>query len=58
MARDDGRAALELLQEQGRVTQIADVNQRYREIAADYLGGYEALLNTLAVSPGNADVKR
>lgn len=52
-ARDDGRAAFDLLREQGRITEIADVNQRYRQIAADYLAGHEAGQNTLVVSPGN-----
>ena len=33
--------------------EITDVNQRYRQIAADYLAGHEARQNTLVVSPGN-----
>lgn len=57
VAHDDGRAAFDLLQEQGRITEIKDLHQRYRQIAADYLGGREAQLNTLVVSPGNDERK-
>jgi hypothetical protein len=49
----NGRAAFDFLREQGRITEVADVNQRYRQIAADYLAGHEARQNTLVVSPGN-----
>jgi len=51
--RADGRAAFHLLREQDRIMEIADVNQRYSQIAADYLAGHEARQNTLVVSPGN-----
>ena len=57
VARDDGRAAFDLLEEQGRITEIADVNRRYRQIAADYLAGVEAGQQTLVVSPGNDERK-
>jgi hypothetical protein len=57
VAHDDGRAAFDLLQEQGRITEIADVNRRYRQIAADYLAGVEAKQQTLVVSPGNDERK-
>jgi ATP-dependent exoDNAse (exonuclease V) alpha subunit len=53
VARGDGAAAFDLLQEQGRITEIADVNRRYRQIAADYVAGLEAKQQTLVVSPGN-----
>ena len=53
IARDDGRGAFDLLREQGRITEVADVNQRYHQIAADYLAGHEARQNTLVVSPSN-----
>jgi len=53
IARDDGRAAFDFLREKGRIMEITDVNQRYRQIAADYLAGHEARQNTLVVSPGN-----
>jgi conjugative relaxase-like TrwC/TraI family protein len=57
MAHDDGRAAFDLLQEQGRITEIPDVNRRYRQIAADYLAGIETKQQTLVVSPGNDERK-
>jgi len=57
VARHDGAAAFELLQEQGRITEIADVNRRYRQIAADYVAGIEAKQKTLAISPGNDERK-
>jgi len=52
-ARDDGREAFDLLQAQGRITQIPEVKERYQRIAADYLAGHQARQNTLVVSPGN-----
>jgi conjugative relaxase-like TrwC/TraI family protein len=57
VARDDGRAAFDLLQEQGRITEIPDIQRRYRQIAADYLAGVEAKQQTLVVSPGNDERK-
>jgi ATP-dependent exoDNAse (exonuclease V) alpha subunit len=45
------------LHEQGRITEIADINRRYRQIAADYLAGVEARQQTLVVSPGNDERK-
>jgi hypothetical protein len=57
VAREDGRAAFDLLQEQGRIIELCDVHNRYRQIAADYVGGYESNLNTLVVSPGNDERK-
>jgi conjugative relaxase-like TrwC/TraI family protein len=47
------REAFELLQQQGRISEIPDLKQRYRRIAADYLDGHEAGQTTLVVSPGN-----
>jgi ATP-dependent exoDNAse (exonuclease V) alpha subunit len=45
--------ALDLLEEQQRVTQIPDAASRYQRIAADYLRGHEVGQTTLVVSPGN-----
>ncbi|HEX4209197.1 MAG TPA: AAA family ATPase, partial [Candidatus Binataceae bacterium] len=45
--------ALELLQQQQRVSEIADVTVRYQSIAAAYLQGHEVGQKTLVVSPGN-----
>jgi len=45
--------ALDLLEEQQRVTQIPDAASRYQRIAADYLRGHEVGETTLVVSPGN-----
>jgi hypothetical protein len=53
IARGDGRCAFDFLWEHSRITEIADVNKRYRQIAADYLAGHEARQNMLVVSPGN-----
>jgi ATP-dependent exoDNAse (exonuclease V) alpha subunit len=47
------RDALELLRQQGRVSEIADANERYQQIAVNFLRGHEAGQNTLVVSPGN-----
>jgi ATP-dependent exoDNAse (exonuclease V) alpha subunit len=57
VAHDDGATAFDMLQEQGRVTEIPDVNRRYQQIAADYLAGIEAKQQTLVVSPGNDERK-
>jgi conjugative relaxase-like TrwC/TraI family protein len=57
IARDDGAGAFDLLEEQGRITEIAEVNRRYQQIAADYLAGIEAKQQTLVVSPGNDERK-
>jgi conjugative relaxase-like TrwC/TraI family protein len=57
VARHDGAAAFDLLQGQGRITEIADVNRRYRQIATDYVAGIEAKQRTLAISPGNDERK-
>lgn len=45
--------AIDLLDEQHRLSEIADVRERYRRIAADYLRSHEAGQQTLVVSPGN-----
>jgi ATP-dependent exoDNAse (exonuclease V) alpha subunit len=45
--------ALEMLQQQNRVSEIADASVRYRQIATAYLQGHEAGQKTLVVSPGN-----
>ena len=45
--------ALELLEQQQRVTTISDTAKRYQQIAAAYLQGHEAGQKTLVVSPGN-----
>jgi ATP-dependent exoDNAse (exonuclease V) alpha subunit len=45
--------ALEKLQEQNRVHEISDVNDRYQKIAANFLLGHQAGQTTLVVSPGN-----
>jgi conjugative relaxase-like TrwC/TraI family protein len=50
--------ALAKLQEQLRVHEIADVDQRYRRIAANFLMGYHAGQTTLVVSPGNDERKQ
>jgi hypothetical protein len=52
-AHDDGRAAFDMLAQQGRITEIPHARERYQQSAADYLAGYEAKQNTLIVSPGN-----
>jgi hypothetical protein len=57
VAHGDGAAAFDILEEQGRITEIADVKRRYRQIAADYLAGIEAKQQTLVVSPGNDERK-
>ncbi len=46
-------AALDLLDQRGRITQIPDPATRYQSIAADYLRGHAAGQKTLVVSPGN-----
>ena len=52
-AQGKPRDALELLGQQGRVSEIADAAERYQQIAANYLRGHEAGQNTLVVSSGN-----
>ena len=52
-AQGKPRDALELLCQQGRVSEIADAAVRYQQIAANFLRGHEAGQNTLVVSPGN-----
>jgi ATP-dependent exoDNAse (exonuclease V) alpha subunit len=52
-ARGKPGEALERLQEQNRGHEIADVNQRYQAIAANFLLGHQAGQTTLVVSPGN-----
>jgi ATP-dependent exoDNAse (exonuclease V) alpha subunit len=52
-AQGKPRDALELLCQQGRVSEIADATARYQQIAANFLRGHEAGQNTLVVSPGN-----
>jgi ATP-dependent exoDNAse (exonuclease V) alpha subunit len=50
---EDGRQAFELLAQQGRITEIPDMNERYQRIADDYVTAIEAGHNTLALAPGN-----
>jgi ATP-dependent exoDNAse (exonuclease V) alpha subunit len=52
-AQGKSRDALELLRQQGRVSEIADAAARYQQIAESFLRGHEAGQNTLVVSPGN-----
>jgi ATP-dependent exoDNAse (exonuclease V) alpha subunit len=52
-ARGQPGQALELLEKQQRVSEIADAAARYQRIAVDYLHGHEAGQKTLVVSPGN-----
>jgi AAA domain len=52
-AQGKPRDALELLCQQGRVSEVADANERYQQIAVNFLRGHEAGQNTLVVSPGN-----
>jgi conjugative relaxase-like TrwC/TraI family protein len=52
-ARYTPAQAFDLLDEQGRITEIPNVDDRYAAIAAEYLKGHEMNQQTLAVSPGN-----
>jgi ATP-dependent exoDNAse (exonuclease V) alpha subunit len=52
-ARYTPAQAFDLLDEQGRITQIPKTDDRYAAIAAEYLKGRETNQQTLAVSPGN-----
>ena len=52
-ARGKPDDALELLQQQQRVSEIPDATARYQKIAAAYLQAHEAGQTTLVVSPGN-----
>ena len=45
--------AIDLLDEQHRLSEIPDPKERYQRIAADYLRGHQAGRQTLVVSPGN-----
>ena len=45
--------AFVLLEQQNRITEIADAATRYKQIAADYLDAHKAGQKTLVVSPGN-----
>jgi conjugative relaxase-like TrwC/TraI family protein len=47
------KKALEVLDQRGRISQIADQNKRYEHIAEDYLRASEAGQRTLVVSPAN-----
>ena len=51
LARGDVAAGIDMLQQQGRVREIADPVERIQAIAKDYAGNPE---NTLIVSPDNA----
>jgi conjugative relaxase-like TrwC/TraI family protein len=53
LAESRAPEALDLLLEQGRVTEIPDAKERYRRIADDYLKGHERGRQTLVISPGN-----
>jgi hypothetical protein len=46
-------AALGLLAEQRRLTEIRDTPVRYQRIALDYLRAHEGGQQTLVISPGN-----
>jgi len=50
--------ALDKLLEQLRVHEIADVDQRYRRIAENFLIGHQLGQTTLVVSPGNDERKQ
>ena len=50
--------ALDKLQEQLRVHEIADVDQRYQRIAENFLLSHQAGQTTLVVSPGNDERKQ
>jgi ATP-dependent exoDNAse (exonuclease V) alpha subunit len=52
-ARYTPAQAFDLLDEQGRITEIADWRQRYDGIAAEYLKAREGAKQALVVSPGN-----
>jgi ATP-dependent exoDNAse (exonuclease V) alpha subunit len=52
-ARGKSCEALDLLEEQHRVTEIPDAAIRYQRIAVDYLRGHETRHKTLVVRPGN-----
>lgn len=52
-ARYTPAQAFDLLDEQGRITEIAKTDDRYAAIAAEYLKGRELNHQTLVVSPGN-----
>jgi len=51
LSRNDTATGIQLLQEQGRITEIPDPHQRIEAIARDYVARPE---NTLVVSPDNA----
>jgi hypothetical protein len=44
---------IDLLDEQGRLNEIADPKERYQCVAQNYIRGHEAGQQTLVVSPGN-----
>jgi conjugative relaxase-like TrwC/TraI family protein len=52
-ARYTPAQAFDLLDEQGRINEIANSDDRYAAIAAEYLKGREMNQQTLVVSPGN-----
>jgi ATP-dependent exoDNAse (exonuclease V) alpha subunit len=52
-ARYTPAQAFDLLDQQGRITEIPNVDDRYAAIAAEYLKGHELNQQTLVVSPGN-----
>ena len=52
-ARYTPAQAFDLLDQQGRITEIANRYDRYAAIAAEYLKGREMNQQTLVVSPGN-----
>ena len=51
LSRNDTATGIQLLQQQGRITEIPDPHQRIEAIARDYVDRSE---NTLVVSPDNA----
>jgi len=55
MAEARASEALDLLEEQQRVTEIPDVKKRYEQIAANYLRGHELGQQTLVVSPATTN---
>lgn len=47
--------AIALLEQQGRIREIVDPNERYAAIAREYLAAYKAGEKVLVVSPANAE---
>jgi ATP-dependent exoDNAse (exonuclease V) alpha subunit len=45
--------AFDMLQQQGRITEVADVDERYAAVAVEYLKAHESHQQALTVSQGN-----